>query len=140
MARLISHSLHSPVRTDTRIRHVNTSRIKKLLGSHCEFPDTAARYRYSSWPTATTRQHRKFRAVNEQRDISKTKGAETQKIRFIGILNFHARNVFFYFASFKKATDLQFELQPTSPPSVSSVHTGCPGRNVPDFGRMFLNP
>ena len=42
-------------------------------GSHCEVPDTATRYRYSSWPTATTRQHRKFRAVNEQRDISKNK-------------------------------------------------------------------
>jgi hypothetical protein len=60
----------------------NMPRLKKLLGSHCEFPDTATRYRYSCWPTATTRQHRKFRAVNEQRDISKTKEAQNHKKHF----------------------------------------------------------
>jgi hypothetical protein len=62
----------------------------------------------------------------------KQKKLKPKKIPFTGILNSHARNVFFYFASLKKATDLQFELQPTSsPPSESSAAEIYKTKRVP---------
>jgi hypothetical protein len=75
---LQSHVLHLTVRTDTRIHHDKILRLNKL-GSRCEFPDTATRYHYSSWPTATSRQHRKFPAVNEQRDLYRKQKKVEQK-------------------------------------------------------------
>lgn len=135
-ARFPTHLTHIPSGADNQSRPKFTHKRRHTRpscesiayketvgGSHCEFHDTATRYRHSSWPTATTCQHRTFRAANEQRDISKTKEAEThRKFDLSEYLILTPGMSSFIFASFNRATDLCFELQPTfSPPCESGV-------------------
>jgi hypothetical protein len=61
----------------------------------CEFPGTATRYHYSGWPTATTRQHRKFRSKWTERYID-NKRSWMKKLDFSEYLILRPGRYFFY--------------------------------------------